>query len=42
MHVVLWSYRVVPGREDEFEALYYSTRHYVRLKDEYLDWTSSL
>jgi heme-degrading monooxygenase HmoA len=22
MHTVLWSYRVVPGREAEFEALY--------------------
>jgi len=31
MHVVLWSYRVVPGREDEFEALYRSDGEWARL-----------
>ena len=31
MHVVLWSYRVVPGREDEFEALYHGDGDWARL-----------
>ena len=36
MHAVFWAYRVAPGAAAEFEALYYSAQHYVRLKDAYL------
>ena len=31
MHVVFWSYRVVPGREGEFEALYQGDGEWARL-----------